>query len=112
MSCYCIKCHDSLTNIWKDRTISIATNKGLLTSLDCSIATYATECWILKSIDKNIITSFELWCYRRLLRFSWTVKKSNEYVLSKIRTRNKRQNDDDRFKFVKHVLIVLSIILE
>ena len=72
----------SLTNIWKGRAISSATKKGLLRSAIFSIATYGSECWVLKSIDKKKTTSFELWCYHRLLRTSWTDKKSNEHVLS------------------------------
>ena len=75
----------SLVKIWKDRAISITTKKRLLTSLVFSIATYESECWILKTTDEKI-NSFELWCYRRLLRINWTDKKTNEYVLGKIGT--------------------------
>ena len=51
-----------------------------------SIATYGSECWIPKTTEKKKINSFELWCYRRLLRINWTDKKTNEYVLGKIGT--------------------------
>ena len=74
----------SLVNVWKDRAISVTTKKRLLKSLVFSIATYGSECWVLKTTDKKKINSFELWCYRRLLRIKWTDRKTNEYVLSKI----------------------------
>ena len=48
--------------------------------------TYGSECWILETTDRKKINSFELWCYRRLLRINWTDKRTNEYVLSKIGT--------------------------
>ena len=57
-----------------------------LPSLVFGIATYGSECWILKTTDKKKINSFELWCYRLLLRINWTDTKSNQYVLGKIGT--------------------------
>ena len=74
----------SLTQIWKDKGISIGTKKRLLKSLVVSIASYGSECWVLKKSDEKKIEAFELWCYRRLLRISWTDRKSNEWVLEKI----------------------------
>ena len=74
----------SLTKIWKDKGISLITKKRLLSSLVFSIASYSSECWTLKESDKNRIESFELWCYRRVLRISWITKTSNEEVLRKL----------------------------
>ena len=70
----------SLVKIRKDRAISITMKKRLLKTLVFSIATYGSECWILKATDKKKIDSFELWCYRHLLRINLTD------VLSKIET--------------------------
>ena len=71
-----------------------------------SIATYGSECWVLKATDKEKINSFELWCYRRLLRIKWTDKKTNEYVLSKIGTIERLLTTIVKRKmaFVGHVL--------
>ena len=60
----------SLTQIWKDKGISIGTKKRLLKSLVFSIAIYGSECWVLKRSDEKKIEAFELWCYRQLLRIS------------------------------------------
>ena len=38
----------------------------------------------MKNIDKKKIEAFELWSYRRLLRMSWTEKKTNEWILNKM----------------------------
>ena len=74
----------SVTNIWKDKSISITTKKRLLHTLLFSIASYGSECWVLKNMNKKKIEAFELWCYRRLLRISWTDKKTNDWVLNKM----------------------------
>ena len=96
----------SLVKVWKDRAISITTKKRLLKSLVFSIATYGSECWVLKTTDKKKINSFELWCYRRLLRIKWTDKKTNEYFLSKIGTIERLLTIivKRRMAFVGHVL--------
>ena len=73
----------SLTQIWKDKGTSIGTKKRLLKSLVFSIASYRSECWVLKKSDVKKIEAFELWCYRRLMRISWTDRKSNKWVLEK-----------------------------
>ena len=75
----------SLSNIWKDRSITLQTKIRILHSLVFPVATYRCECWILKKADENRLRSFEIWCYRRILRISWRERKTNEWVLQKIR---------------------------
>ena len=43
----------SLTQIWKDKDISIGTKKRLLRSFVFSIASYGSECWVLKKSDEK-----------------------------------------------------------
>ena len=38
----------------------------------------------MKEVDKRKIASFELWCYRRLIRVSWVDRQTDEWVLEKI----------------------------
>ena len=73
----------ALSNIWKDRSITLATKKRLLNSLVFPIATYGSVCWVMKASNRKRLESFELWCYRRILRISWAEKKTNEFVLGK-----------------------------
>ena len=67
----------SLTNIWKDWLIALRTKRRLLSSLMCSIAGYGAECWTMKESDEKRLESFELWCYRRLLRVSLSSRTTN-----------------------------------
>ena len=45
-----------------------------------STALYASETWTLKKGDKDKILAFEMFCYRRILRISWTQKVKNAQV--------------------------------
>ena len=71
-----------------------------------SVATYGSECWTLKKSDRKRIDSFELWCYRRLLRISWTEKKTNEEVLQKVNCEHRLFDiiNARKLKFIGHIL--------
>ena len=45
---------------------------------------YAYESWIIKKAEHRRIDAFELWCWRRLLRVPWTVRRSNQSILKEI----------------------------
>ena len=49
-----------------------------------SIALYGSESWTVKKCDEKRIMAFELWCWRRVLRISWTEYKTNVSVRQKI----------------------------
>ena len=40
--------------------------------------------WIIKKAEHLRIDAFELWCWRRLLRVSWTARRSNQSILKEI----------------------------
>ena len=42
------------------------------------------ESWTIKKAEHRRIDGFELWCWRRLLRFPWTVRRSNQSILKEI----------------------------
>ena len=45
---------------------------------------YGCESWTIKKVECRIIDAFELWCWRRLLRVPWTVRRSNQSILKEI----------------------------
>ena len=45
---------------------------------------YKCESWIIKKTERQRIDGFELWCWRRLLRVSWTARRSNQAILKEI----------------------------
>ena len=45
---------------------------------------YGCESWTVKKAESQRIDAFELWCWRRLLRFPWTARRSNQSILKEI----------------------------
>ena len=45
---------------------------------------YGCESWTIKKVECWRIDAFELWCWRRLLRVSWTVRKSSQSFVKEI----------------------------
>ena len=71
-----------MTNIWKGQCIG--TKIRILKSIVFPTATYGCEAWTINKSDSKRITAFEMKCYRKILRLSWTEKVTNEEVLRKI----------------------------
>ena len=49
------------------------------------VVMYGCESWTVKKAEHRRINAFELWCLRRLLRVSWTARRSNQSILKEIR---------------------------
>ena len=45
---------------------------------------YGCESWTIKKAEHQRIDAFELWCWRRLLKFPWTARRSNQSILKEI----------------------------
>ena len=45
------------------------------------VVTYGCESWTIKKAERQRIDTFELWCWRRLLRVPWTARRSNQSIL-------------------------------
>ena len=45
---------------------------------------YGCENWTVKKAERQRMDAFELWCWRRLLRVPWTVRRSNQSILKEI----------------------------
>ena len=48
------------------------------------VVMYGYESWIINKAEHQRIDAFELWCWRRLLRVSWTARGSNQSILKEI----------------------------
>ena len=48
------------------------------------VVMYECECWTLKKAELQRIEVFKLWCWRRLLKISWTARRSNQSILKEI----------------------------
>ena len=48
------------------------------------VVMYGCESWTIKKAERQRIDAFELWCWRRLLRVSWTARRSNQFILKRV----------------------------
>ena len=57
----------------RDRDITLLTKVLLVKAMVFPVVMYGCESWTVKKAERRRIDAFELWCWRRLLRVSWTV---------------------------------------
>ena len=74
----------NLDSILKSRDITLPTKVHLVKAMDFPVVMYGCEIWTIKKAEHRRIDAFELWCWRRLLRVSWTVRRSNQSILKEI----------------------------
>src|SRR5574341_732826 len=74
----------NLDSIFKSRDITWPTKVHLVKAVVFPVVMYGCESWSLKKADHQRIDAFELWCWRRLLRVPWTVRRSNQSFLKEI----------------------------
>ena len=71
----------NLDNILKSRDITLSTKVCLVKAMVFPIIVYGYESWTVKKAEHQRIDAFELWCWRRPLRFPWTARRSNQSIL-------------------------------
>ena len=71
----------NLDSILKSRDITLSIKVHLVKAMVFLVVTYGCESWTVKKIEHQRIAAFELWCWRRLLRVPWTVRRSNQSIL-------------------------------
>ena len=74
----------NLDSIFKSRDITLPTKVHLVKAMVFPAVMYGCESWTLKKAECRRIDAFELWCWRRLLRFPWTARRSNQSILKEI----------------------------
>ena len=74
----------NLDSILKSRDITLQTKVHLVKAMVFPVVMYGCESWTVKKAKHQRIDAFELWCWRRLLRVSWTARRSNQSILKEI----------------------------
>ena len=71
----------NLDSILKSRDITLPTKVRLVKAMVFPVVMYGCESWTVKKAEHRRIYAFELWCWRRLLRVTWTARRSNQSIL-------------------------------
>ena len=73
-----------LDSILKSRDITLPTKFRLVKAMVFPVIMYGYESWTIKKAEHQRRDTFELWCWRRLLRVPWTARRSNQSILTEI----------------------------
>jgi hypothetical protein len=77
-------------SFWRNRellrhNLSLRCKKQLLSTQVFSVVRYCSEAFTLTNLLKKKIESFEMWCYRRILKIAWTEKVTNVEVIRRMK---------------------------
>ena len=75
----------NLDSILKSRNIALPTKLCMVKAMVFPVVMYKCESWTIKKAEYQRIYTFELWCWRRLLRVPWTARRPNQSILKEIR---------------------------
>ena len=78
------KAMTNLDSILKSRDITLPTNVCVVKATIFPVVMYGCESWTIKKAEHQTIDAFELWYWRRLLKVSWTARRSILSILKEI----------------------------
>ena len=73
----------NLDSILKSRDITLSTKVHLVKAIVFLVVMCGCESWTIKKAERRI-DAFELWCWRRLFRVPWTLRRSNQFILKEL----------------------------
>ena len=74
----------NLDSLLKSRDITLLTKVYLVKAMVFPVVRYGCESQTIKKAEHRRIDAFELWCWRRLLRVPWIVRRFNQSILKEI----------------------------
>ena len=74
----------NLDSILKSRDITLPTEVRLVKAMVFPVVMYGFESWTIKKAEHRRTDVFEVWHWRRLLRVSWTSRRSNQSIIKEI----------------------------
>ena len=80
-----IKTIPNLDNVLKSRDITLPTKIHVVKAMVFAVVMYGCESWTIKKAECLRTGTFELWCWRRLLRIPWTAGRSKQSILLELK---------------------------
>ena len=74
----------NLDSIFQSRDITLPTKVHIVKAMLFPVVMYRCESWIIKKAEYWTIDAFKLWYWKRLLRITWTARRSNQSILKEI----------------------------
>jgi hypothetical protein len=87
-------------------TLDLELRKKLVKCYVWSVALYGVENWMLRAVDQKHLVCFEMWCWRRMEKISWTDHLRNEDVLLRVKEQRNILHEIRKWKanWVGHIL--------
>ena len=92
----------AMTNVdstLKNRDITLLTKVHLVKGMVFPVVMYGFESWTIRKAEHRRTDAFELWCWKRFLRVSWTARRSSQSILKEISPENSLEGLTLRLKF-------------
>ena len=77
-----------LDSILKSRDIALSTKFCIVKAMCFPVVMYGCKSWTINKVYCQRIDALELWCWRRLLRVTWTARRSKQLILKEINPEN------------------------
>ena len=74
----------NLDSVLKSRDITLQTKFRIVKAMVFPVVMNGCESWTIKKAKHRRVDDFKLWCWRRLLKVSWTAGRSNQSILRDI----------------------------
>ena len=70
------KAMKNFDSILKSRDITLPAKVCIAKAIVFPVVMYGCESWTIKKAEHQRIDAFKLWCWRRLLRVTWTARSN------------------------------------
>ena len=74
----------NLDNVLKSRDVTLPKKVHIVNAMVFLVVMFGCKIWTIEKVECWRIDTFELWCWRRLLRVCWTARRSNQSILKEI----------------------------
>ena len=74
-------CGSRSNGVFKSRDITLPTKIQIVKTMAFVVLTYSSENWTINKAECQRLDAFKMWCWRRLLRVTWTARRSNLSIL-------------------------------
>ena len=98
------KAMTNLDNVLKSRDITLPAKVLLVKAMVFPVVRYGCESWTIKKAESQRINAFKLWCWRRLLRVSWTARRSNQSILKELNPEYSLEGLMLKFQYFGHLM--------
>ena len=78
------KSYDQPRQCFNKQRHHFASKLRIIKAMAFPVVMYKCVSWTIKKAECQRTDTFELWCWRRLLRVPWTARRSNQSILEEI----------------------------